>query len=68
MINKLLFLLGIIDIARTQLWGEGGSAKCLQMRARGEVGVLALYVYARILALQFRVVLMEGLYDLKSKF
>ena len=26
---------GVIDIVRTQLWGERGSAKCVQMRARG---------------------------------
>ena len=41
--------LGVIDIVRTQLWREGGSAKCVQMRARGEGGIA--FEYAHILAL-----------------
>ena len=41
-----LLPLGVIDIVRTQLWGEGG----LQMRARGEGGIG--FEYARILALK----------------
>ena len=35
---KILKEHGVIDIVRTQLWGEGGSAKCVQMRARGGEG------------------------------
>ena len=46
----LQFFFGVIDIVRTQLWGEGGSAKCVQMRARGEGGIG--FEYARILALK----------------
>ena len=37
-LNGFASRLGVIDIVRTQLWGEGGSAKCVQMRARGEGG------------------------------
>ena len=39
----------VIDIVRTQLWGERGSAKCVQMRARGG-GIC--FEYARISALK----------------
>ena len=55
---------GVIVIVRTQLWGEG-----VLPNARKGDGVHG-FAYARILALkdlQFWVVLMERLYNLKSK-
>ena len=56
---------GVIVIVSTQPLGRGGVCR---MRARG-IGGLALRMHAFWLLkdLQFWVVLMEGIYDLKSK-